>query len=275
MNRLLHAFNFEGQEIRMFGTPDDPEWVAIDVCSVLGIKNHRDLLSRMPDNEKGCVGLADSMGRVRETLTLKEPGLFRAIFGSRKTEAERLKTAVFNEVLPSIRKTGYYSAKPMTPAQLALQQAQALVDIEAKQLEHEERLDRAARCLRDMGAKVDGVQELVSQRIGRSTIQDDEVTSKAIAELLGWYSHTGKLHATAISQIAKDRGFIRLGLARMADFYDDSAGWVHSTVFTTKGVRDFEIQLDRPFLGLDKFVIHLSSGKKMHIYRKPATTEAA
>lgn len=275
MNGILHAFEFDGNEIRMFGTPENPEWLAMDVCLVLGIKNPRDLLSRMPENEKGGVGLTDAMGRVQQTSTLKEPGLFRAIFGSRKPAAERLKTITFNEVLPSIRKTGSYSAKPMTPAQISLMQSQALVDIEQKQLEHEDRLDRAALCIRDMGTKVDNVETMVNQRLKRSTIQDDEVTSRAIAELLGWLSESGKVHATAVTQIAKDRGFIRRGLARMADYYDDSAGWVHSTVFTQKGVKAFELEIDRPFVGCDQFDIDLSSRKTMHIHREVAGTAAA
>ena len=40
---------------------------------------------------------------------INESGLYRLIFASRKPEAEKFRRWVFHEVLPSIRKTGYYS----------------------------------------------------------------------------------------------------------------------------------------------------------------------
>ena len=43
---------------------------------------------------------------------VNEPGLYRLIFQSRRPEAEAFKAWVFNEVLPSIRKTGYFRALP-------------------------------------------------------------------------------------------------------------------------------------------------------------------
>jgi hypothetical protein len=41
-------------------------------------------------------------------LTVNEPGLYRLVFQSRKPEAEKFKTWVFTEVLPSIRRTGMF-----------------------------------------------------------------------------------------------------------------------------------------------------------------------
>ena len=43
-------------------------------------------------------------------LIVNEAGLYRLVFKSRKPEAERFKTWVFNEVLPSIRKYGFFRA---------------------------------------------------------------------------------------------------------------------------------------------------------------------
>jgi len=43
----------------------NPWWVGKEVCCVLGIRNHRDALSRLDDDEKLLVGLTDPTGRVR------------------------------------------------------------------------------------------------------------------------------------------------------------------------------------------------------------------
>ena len=56
----------------------------------------------------------------------------------------------------------------------------------------------------------------------------------------------------------------------MADYWDDSAGWVHCLAFSPQGVRAFELEIDRPFVGSDEFIICLSGGKHMHIFRKSA-----
>jgi hypothetical protein len=44
---------------------------------------------------------------------VNEPGLYRLVFQSRKSEAEKFKTWVFTEVLPSIRRTGMFLPEGM------------------------------------------------------------------------------------------------------------------------------------------------------------------
>lgn len=106
---LLSQLIFEGQSVRVLGTPEAPEWVAADVCECLGIVNPRDVLSRVPADEKG-VGETDTPGGRQAILTLLESGLYRVVFRSNKPEAERFRRWVFGEVLPAIRRTGAYSA---------------------------------------------------------------------------------------------------------------------------------------------------------------------
>lgn len=113
----LQNFLFEGQEVRFVGSANNPEWVAVDVCKVLDIVNHRDALSDFDEDERGAVGITDSMGREQEMLTVTESGLYRLIFKSRKEVAKRFQKWVFGEVLPSIRKTGFYSGNVQNPTQ--------------------------------------------------------------------------------------------------------------------------------------------------------------
>lgn len=90
--------------------PDfDPWFVAADVCKVLDIQNVRQNLANFPDDEKG-VSTIYTLGGPQKMLVVSEPGLYRLIFMSRKPEAEKFKRWVFHEVLPSIRKYGYYLA---------------------------------------------------------------------------------------------------------------------------------------------------------------------
>lgn len=120
MNDIIE---FSGSKIRMVGTPENLEWVAADVCAVLGIGNPSETLKRFRPSEKGGVSINDT-----PMLTVTEPGLYRLIFKSRKPEAERFRTWMTHEVLPSIRQHGCY---PPPEVQVS---STALVTIDAHQL---------------------------------------------------------------------------------------------------------------------------------------------
>lgn len=61
---------------------------------------------------------------------------------SDKPNAKNFRLWITKEVIPSIRKTGSYSVKPMSQAELLLQQAQILVDLERKQNEQQLQLQQ-------------------------------------------------------------------------------------------------------------------------------------
>ena len=101
------VFDFEDQMVRFVGSANKPEWIAKDVCTVLGIKDPSMALSRFKDHERGTTTIG-TPGGTQTVLTVYESGLYRLIFTSRKPEAERFKDWVFGVVLPQIRKTGKY-----------------------------------------------------------------------------------------------------------------------------------------------------------------------
>jgi prophage antirepressor-like protein len=106
-------FHFEQSEIRFVGTAEKPEWVAADICKVLGIANTSHALKDFSISQSGIVSSdtrsEDGTVQSRELLTVTESGMYRLIFKSRKLVAEKFQNWIFDEVLPSIRKTGSYS----------------------------------------------------------------------------------------------------------------------------------------------------------------------
>lgn len=109
LTRLNLSLSFKGHPIRFVGTDENPEWVGADVCNVLEIRNSRDALAGVPEDEKG-VAIADTLGGKQQLVTVFEPGLYRLIVKSRKPQAKEFQRWVFREVLPSIRKFGTYPA---------------------------------------------------------------------------------------------------------------------------------------------------------------------
>jgi prophage antirepressor-like protein len=106
-NYQIVPFTFENHTVRTVMVENEPWFIAKDVGDVLGLSNIRATIRGFPENEAGVNSIYTS-GQKREILTVNEPGLYRLVFQSRKPEAEKFKTWVFTEVLPSIRRTGMF-----------------------------------------------------------------------------------------------------------------------------------------------------------------------
>lgn len=101
--------------VRVVMQGDEPWFVAKDVCCVLGIEwKGSATMGPLDDDEKG-VHTMDTPGGAQEMSIISEAGLYSLILRSRKPEAKAFKRWVTHDILPSIRKTGSYSA-PSAPA---------------------------------------------------------------------------------------------------------------------------------------------------------------
>lgn len=103
------AFDFNGQAVRSIHRHGQPWFVADDVCQILGIKNNRDTLAKvLSETEKGVDSIYTLGGQQRVGI-VSESGLYKLMFKSRKPEAEAFCDWVTGEVLPTLRKTGFYA----------------------------------------------------------------------------------------------------------------------------------------------------------------------
>jgi prophage antirepressor-like protein len=113
---------FENQEVEIIYINNEPFFKVKDVCKILGFKNPRDALNT--HCEKEGVASADTLTSTgkKKANFINEPNLYALIFNvpkifhtdteqekENKIKAEKFKRFVFNEVIPSIRKTGTYS----------------------------------------------------------------------------------------------------------------------------------------------------------------------
>jgi prophage antirepressor-like protein len=130
----LSIFDFEGHEIRVSGSAERPEWVAADVGAVLGLE-HTTLsrrVARLPETWKGVYSI-HTLGGQQQMLTVTEPGLYELIFRSDKPAAQRFRVWMFEEVLPSIRRTGTYSHS--ASQQVSDPQVSQLIELAQTQVE--------------------------------------------------------------------------------------------------------------------------------------------
>ena len=110
----LKKFNFEGADIRTFLIDEELYFVGKDVTEILGYQNaSKALADHVDDDDKLNNESLSSLGQ-RGGWLINESGLYSLILSSKLPSAKKFKRWVTKEVLPSIRKTGVYQARPLT-----------------------------------------------------------------------------------------------------------------------------------------------------------------
>jgi prophage antirepressor-like protein len=144
MNNIQIFENPEFGQVRVLLQENgEPLFVGVDVANILGYKEpHKAIVRHVDDCDRMKRPVSDNQGFVRDSWVINESGLYTLIFSSELLTAKSFKKWVTSEVLPSIRKTGSYSVKPMTQAELLLQQAKVIVDLEKRQQKQEGEIQR-------------------------------------------------------------------------------------------------------------------------------------
>lgn len=110
MNQLQIFQNPEFGQIRTLERYGDPWFVGKDVAQALGYSNTKDAVSRhVDDDDKGGARITTPSGEQTMTI-INESGVYSLIFSSKLPSAKKFKRWVTSEVLPTIRRTGGYSA---------------------------------------------------------------------------------------------------------------------------------------------------------------------
>lgn len=161
----LIPFVFGENLIRIITREGQPWFFGKDVCEYLGLGNTSMAINGNP--KTGNVGLdsdeVDIMNhdtrsengviQSREVIIVSESGLFALIFKSRKPEARAFRKWVTSEVLPSIRKRGFYShrtdqllsfVRELIELGFTAKDASVLARSEFPPLTRRERLEQAA-----------------------------------------------------------------------------------------------------------------------------------
>ena len=159
----LFYFKVMQEKLKIFDNPEfgqvrvivqennEPLFCLADICRILSIGNPSRLKERLEEEGVQLIDLqtlsnnegvkTKQLGNTKSNF-VNEPNLYRVIFQSRKEEAVKFQNWVFNEVLPSIRKTGSYSIKPMTHIQMLAAQAQAMAELEQRLNETENKVEQ-------------------------------------------------------------------------------------------------------------------------------------
>ena len=103
------AFQFSAtkQQIESVLIENEPYFIAKDICDILELDNVTNALSKLDDDEKLTLKVLRA-GQNRNVNFVSESGLFALIMRSNKPEAKAFRKWVTSEVLPALRKNGFY-----------------------------------------------------------------------------------------------------------------------------------------------------------------------
>ena len=117
MNNLTIFESPEFGAIRTVELDGEPWLVGKDIAEALGYTNPRKALIDHVDDEDKGVTKCYTPGGDQDMTIINESGLYSLVLSSKLPTARKFRRWVTSEVLPSIRKTGGYTAKPMTSYQ--------------------------------------------------------------------------------------------------------------------------------------------------------------
>ncbi len=229
----------------MFGTlrivvtgDQKPMFNLSDVCRALDIRNAADTKKRL---QKRGIATIDTPTRNQYGATVMQPmtyideaNLYRCIFQSRKTEAEKFQTWVFEEVLPQIRQTGGFI--PTKDAE-----GRKLTDLEIMCLAlkiQQRTIKEQHKVIEDMAPKADYTDEvldsvscLTTTQIAKELCMSAQELNRKLCEKKVQYGQSGQYLLYA--------DFARMGLAQNRTYpYRDLFGDLHTRqqlVWTERG----------------------------------------
>lgn len=111
-SKAISVFNFKSTPVRTQLMDGNIWFCLIDVCDSLALKRGSKVIERLSEDGVRETSLIDNLGRKQSAKFINEPNLYRLVFRSNKPAAVQFGNWVYEEVLPTIRKTGSYG----TPA---------------------------------------------------------------------------------------------------------------------------------------------------------------
>ena len=135
----LSNFFFNDEKVRVFGTWENPLFIAKEVCQVLGLKNTAKAIKHIP-SDYVCKKKVDMGSGLREVLVLNEPGMYELAARSNKPIAVDFRRWVW-KVVVALRTAGTYKMGSTYMEALEHREAQfhdaiKLKDKEIKKLEY-------------------------------------------------------------------------------------------------------------------------------------------
>ncbi len=120
LSHEMIPFVFSARQIRTRLDRNGAPWFsALDVCAAIGIGNPSEATKKLDEDEVDAIIISDGIGRENRQLFISESGMYTLVLRSHEalepgTDAHRFRKWVTAEVLPKLRKQGYFGVTTPT-----------------------------------------------------------------------------------------------------------------------------------------------------------------
>jgi anti-repressor protein len=174
---MLSVFEYENSPVRFV----DDKPVANDVAFVLGYADPAKTIStKVKTKYRSVTKMVTVDGKLRDVIVLEEAGIYQLVFGSKLDSAEKFQEWVFEQVLPSIRKTGGYSVH-CDYEQMSIEELKASLTRKQLILEHI-KLDRKMKEYKPMIKEESTIDNIKLQKIYRMLTKKSSLTTTTIKD---------------------------------------------------------------------------------------------
>jgi prophage antirepressor-like protein len=171
--RSLMIKEFNGSNIQVYGTYEEPLFKAKDIGDLLEMSNIREVIKLFNYKQRCDVSFTDAMGRKQTTTFLTEQGLYKVLMRSRKKIGEQFQDWVY-EVIGEIHLKGRNDLRKQLKLkeemeieykQLLKVKEKELLEYKEKTYEEIEKIGHIYIIKTDGGTKVGKTKDAVNKRI--------------------------------------------------------------------------------------------------------------
>jgi len=237
-NQEVTVFNnSDFGQIRVITINEEPFFVAKDVADILEYSDTNKMTNRLDDDEKITAKLA-GISKTNPIVTLiTESGLYNAIIGSKKPEAKKFKKWITSEVLPSIRKHGFYGTDDWVES--ALTNPENMINILTKYKEEREKRLLAEKTVEIQKPKVEYFDALVE----RNLLSSLRITSKELKvpekKFIGFLENQGYVYRDKHNKLQPYAQYVPF-LFELKEWQTDKASG-QQILITPKGRETFRL----------------------------------
>ena len=244
--KTLQTSNLLGREFTIYGTAENPLFLAKDVAEMIGHSDISTMMRVVDEDEKYRDTNPNNVCGGQSAWFLTEDGLYEVLMQSRKPIAKEFKKGV-KTILKEIRKNGGYIAiSEEDDAEMILAKALKVADATIKRkeqqlLEQKEQIDKQIKTINKMKPLAEYCSELLQSDSTYTLTQvSKDLGFKSVYKFLDWanknilYKQSNQWMPTAKYS---DKGLFR---TRTTKYFksDGTIGTKMSTVITEKG-REF------------------------------------
>lgn len=247
MENNLQVFNnAEFGQVRTIVNEDKILFCASDVAKALGYRNYNDAVN------KHCRAIVKCdtpiSGKIQAINFIPEGDIYRLIIRSKLPTAEKFESWVFDEVLPSIRKTGSYAIENNNNEDLKLRRLNIMEEnARARRLKAEN--DRAKLWL-ELSEKTNRERvKQISEAYTANTLAGQRVLELPKVEKMTYSAEDiGKIFGVSASKIGRIANKHHLKTKEYGDYFMDKARYANKEVQTFRYYEN-AIEVFRSLLG--------------------------